>query len=56
MVGLYWGILAVSIVGGATPAPATAQEDSDCLKCHASAGLKLQRGDREISLFVDALF
>ncbi len=35
-------------------ARAPAQENTDCLKCHAIAGLKIERDGREVSLHVDA--
>ena len=33
---------------------AIAQDNEDCLQCHASRGLKVEREGREISLYVDA--
>ena len=33
--------------------PAVVQDNSECLECHATPGLKLERDGREISLFVD---
>ncbi|MFQ5429628.1 MAG: cytochrome b/b6 domain-containing protein [Phycisphaerae bacterium] len=36
------------------PATAVGQEKSDCLKCHAEAGLKVERNGRDISLYVNA--
>ena len=32
---------------------AHAQDNSDCLKCHETAGLQVVRGERTVSLFVD---
>ena len=33
--------------------PAVAQDNEQCLKCHAKAGLKIERDGREVSLYVD---
>jgi hypothetical protein len=33
--------------------PVSAQDNADCLECHASAGLKVERDGRDISLYVD---
>jgi cytochrome b subunit of formate dehydrogenase len=33
--------------------PAAAQDNADCLACHASEGLKVERDGRDVSLFVD---
>jgi cytochrome b subunit of formate dehydrogenase len=34
--------------------PADGQENSECLQCHGSAGLKVEREGRDVSLYVDA--
>ncbi len=44
-------ILCISLL----PAPpATGQENTDCLECHSSAGLKVERDGRDVLLYVDA--
>ncbi len=43
---LWWTVLV------AAP-PAVAQENDDCLQCHATEGLALERNGRRVSLFVD---
>ena len=46
-------LIIVMLLGWAV-SPACGQENSDCLECHASAGLKVERDGRDVSLHVDS--
>ncbi|UCC28732.1 MAG: hypothetical protein JSU86_11080 [Phycisphaerales bacterium] len=45
---VLWGTLVLGAL------PAGAQENADCLQCHSSPGLKVERDGRDVLLYVDA--
>ena len=55
--GIRRAVVVLILVGGGTLASAPAaraQANADCLKCHATAGLQIERDGRAVSLHVDA--
>ncbi len=53
LIGKALTVKAIMILALVFVQPAHAQENSVCLKCHATEGLKLERNGREVPLFVD---
>lgn len=53
LIGKTWTGATIMILVLVFVMPARAQENSVCLKCHATEGLKLERNGREVSWFVD---